>query len=133
MSNRSRSFAAIIENDNILMVQIIKGEKNFWTLPGGGLENHETFEEAVIREVQEEVNLKVEVIKHLYTNNYELGVEKCFLAQILEQNLTPKLGYDPELPIEQQELKEFKWQPIKEMADDIQVSEVIRVLGLLVD
>jgi len=133
LSNRLRAFAAIIENDNILMVHIIKGEKNFWTLPGGGLENHETFEEAVIREVQEEVNLKVKVIKHLYTNNYELGVEKCFLAQTLERNSTPQLGFDPELPIEQQALKEFKWQPIYEMADDIQVSEVIRALGLLVE
>lgn len=99
-------------------------------MPGGGLENHESFEEAVIREVQEEVNLKVKVMKHLYTNNYEHGVEKCFLVQTIERNSTPLLGFDPELPIEQQELKEFKWKPIKEMEDDIQVSEVIRASGL---
>ncbi len=111
------------------MVHTVIGEKNYWTLPGGGLENEETFEEAVIREVQEEVNLKVKVIKHLYTNSYELGVEKCFLAQVVEQN-SPIIGFDPELPLDQQELKEVKWQPIKEMAEDIQVSEVIRSLGL---
>ncbi|MEH6940095.1 NUDIX hydrolase [Bacillus sp. JJ664] len=130
MGIRQRAFAAIIENDCILMVHVVKGEKNYWTLPGGGLENDESFEEAVIREVQEEVNLKVDVIKHLYTNNYEFGVEKCFLTQVAGSNSTPKLGFDPELPIEQQELKDFKWQPIKEMAKDIQVSEVIRALGL---
>ncbi len=112
------------------MVHVVKGEKNYWTLPGGGLENEETFEEAVIREVQEEVNLKVKIIKHLYTNSYELGVEKCFLVQVVEENSTPILGFDPELLIEQQELKEIKWQPIKEMEEDIQVSKVIRALGL---
>ncbi|WP_088071544.1 NUDIX hydrolase [Gottfriedia luciferensis] len=130
MSNRPRAFAAIIENENILMVHMIKGEKNYWTLPGGGLENEETFEEAVIREVQEEVNLKVKIIKHLYTNSYELGVEKCYLAQIVEQNSTPVLGFDPELPLDQQELQEIKWHPIKEVAEDIQVAKVINALGL---
>ncbi|WP_088043383.1 NUDIX domain-containing protein [Bacillus sp. EAC] len=130
MNNRPRAFAAIIEKDCILMVHVVKGEKNYWTLPGGGLENEETFEEAVIREVQEEVNLKVKIIKHLYTNSYELGVEKCFLVQVVEENSTPILGFDPELLIEQQELKEIKWQPIKEMEEDIQVSKVIRALGL---
>ena len=130
LNNRPRAFAAIIENDCILMVQVVKGEKSYWTLPGGGLENEETFEQAVIREVQEEVNLKVKVIKHLYTNSYEQGLEKCFLVQVVEQNSTPILGFDPELLIEQQELKEIKWQPIKEMVADIQVSRVIRALGL---
>jgi len=38
-----------------------------------------------------------------------------------------------ELPLEQQELKEFKWKPIKEMATDNQVSEVISALGLMVE
>lgn len=108
----------------------MKGEKNYWTLPGGGLENEETFEEAVIREVQEEVNVKVKIIKHLYTNSYELGVEKCYLAQIVEQNSTPVLGFDPELPLDQQELQEIKWHPIKEVAEDIQVAKVINALGL---
>lgn len=34
-------------------------EKKSWTPPGGGIEPGETFEEAVIREVQEESNMKV--------------------------------------------------------------------------
>lgn len=130
MNKRPRAFAAIIENDCILMVHIVKGEKNFWTLPGGGLENEETFEEAVVREVQEEANVKVNVMKHLYTHDYEYGVEKCFLVKAVQQYSTPKLGIDPELPIGQQELKELKWRSLKEVKEDIQVSEVIRALGL---
>ncbi len=34
-------------------------DKQYWTLPGGGIEEGETIEEAVIREVEEESNMKV--------------------------------------------------------------------------
>jgi 8-oxo-dGTP diphosphatase len=132
LNNRPRAFAALIQDDYILLVRIVNGEKEFWTLPGGGLEDGETFEDAVIREVQEEVNLKVKVVKHLYTTTYELGVEKCFLVETIVQNSIPTLGFDPELPYHQQVLREVKWHLIKEMADDIQVSEVIKALELKV-
>ena len=38
----------------------------YYTLPGGGLENGETLEEGVIREVKEEFGINVKVIKKLY-------------------------------------------------------------------
>ncbi|WGG46516.1 NUDIX hydrolase [Rossellomorea sp. DA94] len=132
MRNRPRSFAVLIQNDCILMVRIVNGLNNFWTLPGGEVEEGETFEEAAIREVQEEVNLKVKVAKYLYTSAYEFGVEKCFLVEVIGQDSTPTLGYDPELPKNQQELKEVKWHLLKEMVEDQQVSEVIKALGLYV-
>ncbi|WP_316571765.1 NUDIX hydrolase [Neobacillus sp. YIM B06451] len=132
MQNRERAFAAIIKDGCILMVHESNGCKDFWTLPGGGLENDETFDEAVVREVREEVNLEVKVVKHLFTGTYEYGVEKCFLAELINPNSVPTLGLDPEFPADQQNLTEVKWQPIKKMVDDIQVSEVIKVLGIKV-
>lgn len=51
---RHRACAALIENGRILMVRLETNDRSFWTLPGGGLEEHESFEQAVIREVQEE-------------------------------------------------------------------------------
>jgi len=75
MKNRKRTFAAIIRDNHILMVRVVNGMKDFWTLPGGGLENSETYEEAVVREVLEEINLKVSVVKHLFTDTYENGTQ----------------------------------------------------------
>ncbi|MFZ2151975.1 MAG: NUDIX hydrolase [Minisyncoccia bacterium] len=45
--------------------------KNCWTLPGGGIEVGETIEDAVIREVEEESNMKV--LKQML-----LGVQDIF-------------------------------------------------------
>lgn len=41
------------------LVVVWAEDKQYWTLPGGGIEEGETIEEAVIREVEEESNMKV--------------------------------------------------------------------------
>ncbi len=41
------------------MVVVWSDKKNYWTPPGGAVEAGETIEEAVIREVKEETNMKV--------------------------------------------------------------------------
>ena len=40
--------------------------QEYYTFPGGGLEEGETLEEGTIREIQEEVGIDVKVIKKLY-------------------------------------------------------------------
>jgi 8-oxo-dGTP diphosphatase len=41
------------------LVIVYAKEKGYWTFPGGGIEPGETYEEALIREVKEESNMKV--------------------------------------------------------------------------
>ena len=41
------------------LVVVFAENKKYWTPPGGSIEPGETFEEAVIREVKEETNMKV--------------------------------------------------------------------------
>ena len=44
---------------NDKLVVVYAESKKYWTPPGGGIESGETYEEAVIREVKEETNMKV--------------------------------------------------------------------------
>jgi 8-oxo-dGTP diphosphatase len=41
------------------LVIVYAKNKNFWMPPGGGIEAGETFEQAIVREVKEETNMKV--------------------------------------------------------------------------
>ena len=56
--------AVVIEDDRVVLVRRGRppayGE---WSLPGGAVEPGESLEEAVVREVAEEIGLKVEVVE----------------------------------------------------------------------
>jgi ADP-ribose pyrophosphatase YjhB (NUDIX family) len=121
---RPRVCAAIIRNNRILMVFHDHGDRSFWTLPGGGVEEGETLEEAVVREVKEEVRLGSNIVRFLFEDSYEFGPNYCFLVDVSSKE-DADLGEDPELPEDQQVLKDIAWFPLEVMKDDKQVSKVI--------
>ena len=65
--------AAIIKKDNkILATQRGYGEfEGLWEFPGGKVEQGETKEEALIREIKEELNADIEVEKYALTLEYQ--------------------------------------------------------------
>ncbi|HHT7238631.1 MULTISPECIES: NUDIX domain-containing protein [Bacillus] len=60
-----RVTGVLIEDDKILLVNQKVANRN-WSLPGGRVENGETLEEAMIREMREETGLEVKIKKLLY-------------------------------------------------------------------
>lgn len=61
------SFAMISKEDKILLVQIAPSfrEAYKWNFPGGVVEENESLEEAVVREIKEETNLNCLVEKKI--------------------------------------------------------------------
>ena len=60
-----------------------KTDRGIWSRPGGGVEFGETFEEAVVREIREEIGVDIDVIKCLdYTNDlkFEDGMQKHWIT-----------------------------------------------------
>ena len=55
--------AIIFIDDKIALIYRNKNGNIYYSLPGGGVEENETLEEATIREVKEELNLDVEVLE----------------------------------------------------------------------
>ena len=56
-----------------------KDYQEYYTFPGGHLEEGETLEEGVIREIKEEFGINVKVIKKLYeTENLKLNMKEYF-------------------------------------------------------
>ena len=87
--------AIIIENDKVFATQRGYGEfKDGWEFPGGKIEPGETPEEAIVREIKEELDTEVEVIELLDTVEYDypnfhlsLG---CFICKIKSGDLVLK-------------------------------------------
>lgn len=66
------SAAVIVSGDNILATQRGYGEfKGKWEFPGGKIKKGEFEEDALIREIKEELNADINVIDYLTTIRYE--------------------------------------------------------------
>ncbi|MBI9073010.1 MAG: (deoxy)nucleoside triphosphate pyrophosphohydrolase [Melioribacteraceae bacterium] len=69
---------AIIENKGKVLVAQ-RSEKMHpplkWEFPGGKIHSTETAEECIIREIKEELNLKVEIISRLKNNFYKYDIK----------------------------------------------------------
>jgi 8-oxo-dGTP diphosphatase len=128
---KDRVFGAIIQDGHILMVHHRHDGRDYWTLPGGGVELGEAPDEAIIREVKEETYLDVTVDRLLFDQNAELagGVrrrESCFLLKIGGGELG--VGSDPELPPDAQMITGVSWFSLQDKIGDIQVSKVLESL-----
>jgi len=125
--NRNRAFSAIINDGKIAMIYNVRPGRNFWTLPGGGIEKNENLEEAAIREAKEEANLRIKIIRYLYKKEYSEGTQYCFLAETLHPEEI-KHGTDPEVNIEEQSITKAEWIKISDVKDDSQVTLVLKEL-----
>ena len=85
--------AAIIEKDDkILIAQRLKGEfAGLWEFPGGKIEDGETPEQALIREIEEEFDTELNIedflvtVEHQYDSFY-LAMD-CFICTIKSGDL----------------------------------------------
>lgn len=102
--------AIIINNNKILLTQRGYGEyKDKWEFPGGKIEENETKEETIIREIKEELDASIKVEKFLtkveydYTSFYlKMNV---FIASLTSSHLLFK------------EHESYKWIDISELND----------------
>lgn len=58
---RIRAVAILIEDDKVAVIERYRGGRHYFAFPGGGVDEGETVEQAVIREVDEELGLRVAV------------------------------------------------------------------------
>lgn len=122
-----RACAALIRGDEILMVRHVHDGRDYWTLPGGGVEDAETPAAAAVRELREETGIEATVVRHLYQRDYVSTAgtaieEHCFLVDA--PTATPGRGHDPELPADGQLLQAVGWHRLDQLHDDPQVSRI---------
>ena len=94
MEKRINGRAIIIDGEDVLLMfrrKIKNGQiKEYYAIPGGGLEENETIEECVKREIQEEFNIEVEVKEQLGVVEDAKNIGYIFKCSIISG--TPILG-----------------------------------------
>ena len=120
--------ALIVNNNNeFLLVNLESFENKYFAIPGGGVEQGETLENAVYREIYEELGIgkkslqfigqsnipirfKFKVIKMTRDDkNYE-GSERYFFGFRF-------VGSDNEIKLQEGEVRTYKWIPFVQLKD----------------
>jgi 8-oxo-dGTP diphosphatase len=118
--------AAIIrKGDKIFATQRGYGEwKDWWEFPGGKIEHGETAEEALKREIREELSTEINVDSYLCTVEYDYPkfhlTMHCYICSLLTEALHSNEHEDARW-LKSDELGSVKWLP----ADKIIVEQLI--------
>lgn len=86
--------ALIVKGNSVLVSQRGYGEfKDKWEFPGGKIEGNETEQEALVREIKEELRADIEVGEHLITVHYDypnfhLDMH-CYICKLLSEEFHP--------------------------------------------
>lgn len=95
MKTSKRAAAFILKDNKILLMKRIKDGVEYFVFPGGSVEEGETLEEALIREMKEEFSIDVVPGKMIYKkyikNNYDTGRTSYFFL-ITDFVGQPELG-----------------------------------------
>lgn len=108
--------AAIIQKENKILATKRGYDEfiNMWEFPGGKIESGETKEQALVREIKEELNIEINVdkfaidIEYQYPNFYLFM--SCFMCSIKEGSIE-LLEHNDGKWITKEELNTLNWLP----------------------
>ena len=117
--------AIICKEDQIFATQRGYGEwKDWWEFPGGKMEAGETPEEALVREIREELSTEISVDEFLCTVEYDYPqfhlTMHCYICSLLTESLHLN-EHEAARWLKNNELDSVKWLP----ADKIIVEQLI--------
>ena len=116
----------VVDNDNnFLLIQNKLYKKNHWRPPGGGINEGEDPEKALLRELKEELGTeKFEIkAKSELINKYDWPVwfiksyKKEWRGQERIQFLVQFTGNKSDIKINKEEIKNAKWVPLSELSN----------------
>ena len=85
-----RAVGVIVKNDKVLLMRRIRNGQEYYVFPGGGVEQGESTETAIVREIKEELSINPKIDKLLFEIENQGRQEYYYL--IKEFSGQPQLG-----------------------------------------
>lgn len=120
--------ALIVHEGRIFATQRGYGEwKGWWEFPGGKVEQGEMPEDALVREIREELATKIRVDRYVTTIEWDYPAfhlsMRCYLCSIVSGSLT-LLEHEAAAWLDREHLRNVQWLP----ADETIISEIETLL-----
>ncbi|SEN90358.1 ADP-ribose pyrophosphatase YjhB, NUDIX family [Flavobacterium sp. CF108] len=104
-----RVYAFCVNDNKVLALHESYAGSNICKLPGGGLEFGEGTIDCLHREFQEELNLKIEVVKHIYTQENFIVSRMKDNRQIFTIYYLVKILNMEELDVQISTIEKLEW------------------------
>lgn len=125
MKQRIRVF--ILHNGTVLLLHRIKNGKEYYAVPGGGVEVGETEQETAAREIKEETGLTITLGQKIGVININGSDEHFYIAEEFQGE--PRLGSPEKERRSPDNIYRLEWVPLENM-DRIALREEIKTLLL---
>lgn len=107
--------AIIVHDGKVFATQRGYGDwKDWWEFPGGKIEPGETPEQALVREISEELDSQIAVDRHLRTIDYDYPAfhlnMQCFLCHVTKGDLVLK-EHESAAWLDRESLRSVNWLP----------------------
>lgn len=112
---RNRAAAIILRDGELLLIHRQKPGRDYYILPGGGVELDESFEEACIREVKEETGLDVLGVQLVYRYFFAGKEEVYFITRVSAGE--PVLGGSEAQRQSEDNRYLFEWVTVEQLAE----------------
>lgn len=130
MYRQGVSVLIVNDKNEILLVNLTSFEHHFFAIPGGGIDGEESLEDAVYREVKEEIGIRKELLqmigKTANSTRFDFktgprvmhGVE--YVGQERHFFLVKFLGQDSDIKLAEDEVRKYVWSSYEDMSKYLQ-------------
>lgn len=127
MYRKGVSALILNKNNEILLVNLTSFEHTYFAIPGGGVDGDETLEEAIYREIQEELSIKKESL--VFVGKSDIPVNIIFKEIKLNREGKKYLGSEryffgfnfignnDEIKIKKDEVRCYQWTALNDLKD----------------
>ncbi len=111
----SRAQCIVVREGLLLLARHRQDGREWWCLPGGGIEPGESPSEAAIRELREECNVDGRVVSQTAVFMHDDEQHHTFHVDIGSQ--IPSLGNDPDVPSHRRVLVDLDWVGLERLSE----------------